>query len=117
MSKDNDLRSKLAQETAHLDSLIKGDESFADYLKTGFSSPSKRPMMLGYILAFLFTAALLFCGYQFFLVHTRDPVFWGVCLILSFQAQTTIKLWIYIQTNKQYQSEELRRFLAAIGKF
>ncbi|RUO26871.1 hypothetical protein CWE09_09330 [Aliidiomarina minuta] len=116
MTNDDELKTMLQKETEQLDNLIHNDAELVGYLRTGFSTGMRGIMYVAYGCAILFSIALIWSAYQFFFAGTEEPVFWGVCLILSFQAQTTTKLWIYMQTNRKYQSEELRQFLKAAGK-
>ncbi len=103
---DDDIKRYLKQQSQELDSML-GD-GLTDYLKLGFASNFSGIMKLGYAIAIVLTGALFYCGYQFFIAPDEDQVFWGVLLIISFNAQVATKLWIFMQTNRNMLSKEMR---------
>jgi hypothetical protein len=103
---DDDIRHYLKQQSQELDNML-GD-GLTDYLKLGFASNFSGIMKLGYAIAIALTLALFYCGYQFFTAPEANQVFWGVLLILSFNAQVATKLWIFMQTNRNMLSKEMR---------
>jgi len=108
MTFEQKIKHDLATQAEKLDALMHENNSLGGYLKLGFSSEMGWMMKMGYGLAVLFSLALFYSGYHFFTAPQDEQVFWGVCLILSFQAQVATKLWIYMQTNRLYLSKELR---------
>ncbi|BCO17224.1 hypothetical protein KUC3_00810 [Alteromonas sp. KC3] len=103
---DDDIKHYLKQQSQELDNML-GD-GLTDYLKLGFASNFSGIMKLGYAIAIALTLALFYCGYQFFTAPEVNQVFWGVLLILSFNAQVATKLWIFMQTNRNMLSKEMR---------
>jgi len=103
---DDDIKHYLKQQSQELDNML-GD-GLTDYLKLGFASNFSGIMKLGYAIAIALTVALFYCGYQFFAAPEANQVFWGVLLILSFNAQVATKLWIFMQTNRNMLSKEMR---------
>ena len=103
---DDDIKHYLKQQSQELDNML-GD-GLTDYLKLGFASNFSGIMKLGYAIAIALTVALFYCGYQFFTAPEVNQVFWGVLLILSFNAQVATKLWIFMQTNRNMLSKEMR---------
>jgi len=103
---DDDIKHYLKQQSQELDNML-GD-GLTDYLKLGFASNFSGIMKLGYAIALALTVALFYCGYQFFTAPEVNQVFWGVLLILSFNAQVATKLWIFMQTNRNMLSKEMR---------
>ncbi|QDG35991.1 hypothetical protein FJN13_14740 [Alteromonas mediterranea] len=78
------------------------------YLRMGFAFDYPTIMKLGYAMAIIFSVLLFFCGYQFFTADKNSELFWGVCFVVSVNAQVTVKLWIYMQTNHNIVMNELR---------
>ena len=68
---------------------------FADYFKLGFTSGTL--VKIGYGLAVILSVLFLFTGYKFMTATEADQIFWGVFLILNFNAQVAVKLWIFSQ--------------------
>ena len=61
------------------------------------------------VMAVVLTAVIFWCGYQFVVASPEQQLFWGVWLILAFQAQVAIKLWIFMETNRNHTAREIRR--------
>ena len=109
------LKADLAEQAKALDTLMSEDNSLAGYMKMGFETPLSWLVKIGYVIAILLSIVMFFCGYQFFTAAPEHEVFWGVCLMLSFNAQVATKLWIFMQTNRNYLSRELRLILLRKG--
>lgn len=103
---DDDIKRYLNQQSQELDNML--GSGLTDYLKLGFASNFSGIMKLGYVIAIALSVAMFYCGYKFFTVPASDHVFWGVLLILSFNAQVATKLWIFMQTNRNMLSKEMR---------
>lgn len=103
---DKEISDKLKQQSNELDALVSG--GLSNYLKLGFTSGFRGLMKLGYALAIVLTFVIIWCGYEFFSAPADNQIFWGVCLILSFNAQVAVKLWIFMQTNRNIISKEIR---------
>jgi len=108
MKIENKIKQDLEAQSKELDALMAESNTLSGYLKLGFSSQMSWLMKIGYALAILISAVLIYCGYRFFTALPDEQIFWGVCFIISVQVQVTTKLWIYMQTNRIYLSKELR---------
>lgn len=108
MNVDEKIKQDLLEQSKELDQLMQENDSLGGYLRLSFSSGLGWLVKIGYVLAVLLTILLIFCAYRFFTASPENEVFWGVCLILSFQAQVTTKLWIFMQSNRSYLSRESR---------
>lgn len=111
MNANNNHNPANARDLAELESLVAQSNSIFGYLKFGFGNGQSSLMILGYGLAIILSVLLFFCGYQFFTATSENEVFWGVCFVISFQAQVATKLWIYMQTNTLFLSKLLRVLL------
>lgn len=107
---NNDLDAKikhdLQAQSKELDALM-GD-GLMDYMKIGFASQFSWLMKVGYALAIILSVLMFYCGYQFLTVAPENQLFWGIWLIISFNAQVATKLWIFMHTNRNMLSRELR---------
>ena len=109
MSIDDKIKKDLAEQAQELDQMMQEKEGLGDYLKTGFRSGMKWVMVIGYIYAIVFTVLMFTFGYQFFNAEPERQIFWGVLLVLVFNALIAVKLWIFIETNRNHTSKEIRR--------
>lgn len=108
MNIDEKIKQDLLEQSKELDELMKDNDSLSGYLGASFSSGLGWLVKIGYVLATLLSILLFYCAYQFFNAQPEKEVFWGVCLVISFQAQVATKLWIFMQSNRSYLSKELR---------
>jgi len=108
MKTDKQVKQDLLTQSKELDDLLKDNNSLAGYLNLGLTSSLGWLVKVAYVLAILLSILLFFCGYQFFVSTPDNQVFWGVCLIMSLQAQIATKQWIFMQSNRSYLSRELR---------
>ena len=103
---DDKITQTLQSQAKELNAMVDG--SFFDYLKHGFDRSFTGIMRLGYAIAIVLSIVMLWFGYQFFTVGPEKQLFWGVLLIMSLIAQVATKLWIFMQTNRNILSRELR---------
>lgn len=108
MNIDEQIKKDLAEQADELDKLMDQDAGLMSYLKEGFKYDIGWVVKVAYVLGFIFSVLLLFCGYKFFTATPNNELFWGVLLILSFNAQVATKLWIYMQTNRNHTAREIR---------
>ena len=103
---DDKITKTLQSQAKELDTLVDG--GMFDYLKHGFDNNFAGIMKLGYVIAIVLSMVMVWLGYQFFTAVPEEQVFWGVLLIMSLIAQVATKLWIFMQTNRNILSRELR---------
>ncbi|WP_417441516.1 DUF6768 family protein [Idiomarina sp.] len=108
MTHDDRIKKELSNASQELDELMGENEGITGYLKLGFQSSTGKLVKIGYALAVLLTFVMFFTGYRFFTAEPTEQLFWGVCLILSFNAQVATKLWIFSQSNRNFIAKEIR---------
>ena len=103
---DKEISQTLKNQAQELDAMLDG--GMFNYLKYGFDKNFAGIMRLGYAIAIVLSIVMFWVGFKFFTAMPEEQLFWGVLLILSFIAQVTTKLWIFMQTNRNILSRELR---------
>ncbi|MCP4866263.1 MAG: hypothetical protein GY897_20190 [Alteromonas sp.] len=111
---DDKIKQALQDQAKELDTLVDG--GLSDYLGQGFKGGFSSVMKLGYALAFALTGLIIFLGFRFFTAVAETELFWGVLLVLAFNAQIAVKLWIFMQTNRNIVSRELRLLELRLSK-
>ncbi len=106
---DKAIKQELARQAAELDKLMREEQGLDKLLASGFKGALRSVMVIAYTLALLLTIAILYCGYQFFTVIPERQLYWGVLLLLAFQAQVGTKLWIWLETNRSSTLREVKR--------
>lgn len=116
MSIDNDIKQQLAKQAAELDTLMREEQGLEKVLASGFKGGLGGIMTIAYILAIALAVAIFYCGYQFLTVAAEQQLFWGVLLLLAFQGQVGIKLWIWLESHRSSTLRELKRLELAVAK-
>lgn len=111
---DNDIKRELARQAAELDKLMREEQGLNKVLASGFKGGLGAVMAIAYGLAVLLAVAMFYCGYQFFTAAATEQNFWGILLLLTFQAQVGTKLWIWLETNRSSTVREIKRLELAI---
>lgn len=108
MVNDDRIKEELSSASKALDELMAENDGIKGYLKLGFQSSTGRLVKIGYALAIALSVLMFFTGYKFFTAEQSREVFWGICLLLSFNAQVATKLWIFSQSNRNFIAKEIR---------
>lgn len=116
MTLDSDIKQQLAKQAAELDKLMREEQGLDKVLASGFKGGLGTIMGIAYLFAVLLSIAIFYCGYQFFTAEPEQQVFWGVLLLLSFQAQVGTKLWIWLETHRSSTLRELKRLELTIAQ-
>lgn len=111
---DNEIKRELARQAAELDKLMREEQGLDKVLASGFKGGLGTVMVIAYVLAVLLALAIFYCGYQFLSVAPAQQPFWGILLLLAFQAQVGTKLWIWLETQRSSTLRELKRLELAI---
>ncbi|MBZ9613287.1 DUF6768 family protein [Rheinheimera maricola] len=113
---DNEIKRELARQAAELDKLMREEQGLEKLLLSGFKGGLGAIMATAYCLAILLAMAIFYCGYQFLTVPQAEQNFWGVVLLLVFQAQVATKLWIWLESNRSSTLREIKRLELAVEK-
>uniref|UniRef100_UPI0040483675 DUF6768 family protein n=1 Tax=Rheinheimera sp. TaxID=1869214 RepID=UPI0040483675 len=111
---DNEIKQELARQAAELDKLMREEQGLDKVLASGFKGGLGAVMAIAYVLAILLAVAIFYCGYQFLTVAPAQQTFWGILLLLTFQAQVGTKLWIWLETQRSSTLRELKRLELAV---
>ncbi|MFC0445163.1 DUF6768 family protein [Pseudidiomarina halophila] len=85
------------------------DTGLTGYLKAGFTSSFSWVMKVAYLLAIVLTVFIFWTGYEFFTASADEQVYWGILLLLVFNAQVATKIWIFLETGRNHTANEIRR--------
>lgn len=114
MNEDKDIVELLARKNAEIDRLMREEQGLPAVLAAGFRGGLSGLMQFAYGLAIVLALAIGYCGYRFFTAPAADLVFWGVVLLLCFQAQVGTKQWIWLETQRAGTMRELKKLQLAI---
>lgn len=114
MKEEQDIVQLLARRNAEIDRLMREEQGLPAVLAAGFRGGLSGLMQFAYGVAVVLAFALFYCGYRFITAPSADLVFWGVCLLLCFQAQVGTKQWIWLETQRAGTMRELKKLQLVI---
>lgn len=105
---------ELARQNAEIDRLMREEQGLPQVLAAGFHGGLSTLMQFAYALAVVLGLALAYCGYRFATAPAAELLFWGVLLLLCFQAQVGTKLWIWLESHRASTLRELKKLQLAV---
>ncbi|WP_199883002.1 DUF6768 family protein [Pseudoalteromonas sp. T1lg75] len=110
MNLEQQIKSELAQERQQLDGILSRDEGLFARLGQTYQGSMRRWVWLSTLLALIATAAFIYCGYRFYIAtEVGDQIFWAVWFIVGLMVQIAVKLWIFMEMNRNSIIREIKR--------
>jgi len=118
MSIDKDIEQALKQEAKQLDQILAHEPGIFTMLLNAYKGALGGWLILVGVVTFIITILLVWAGYQFFFetLTFEDKMTWGVILLLSVFAQGMLKMWTFMEMNRQSTNREIKRLELAIEK-
>ena len=113
---DKKIEQELAAQAFQLDKLMREEQGLGPMIRSGFNGGLRPLVIIAYILAILLAGAILYTGYQFLTVDSASQSYWGVLLLLAFQAQIGTKIWIWLEMNRASTMREIKRLELAVAQ-
>ncbi len=114
---DDAIRQALsAEDAAILDRVGKTPALWDAWFET-FRGPFGGLNILGSIFAFVLFGVFVLCAWRFFeAVEARDMVTWGAGAVLSFFAVGMLKLWFWMEMQKNAVIREIKRLELQVAR-
>ncbi|MDX1705358.1 DUF6768 family protein [Pseudidiomarina sp.] len=109
MSIDDKIKQDLSEQAHERDRMMAENRGLFAHLAAGFRLGMRWVMVIGYLLAILLTAAMIYTGYHFLTTAADERVLWGVLFLTALIMQVTTKLWIWTESNRKSLLLELKR--------
>jgi len=122
MNLDDKIKQSLESEAKNLDQILAHEPGIFKMLLNAFKGSLGRWMILVAIATFLITLVMFWAGYQFFFVEVSSQavmlhkIQWGVVLLLSTMVQIALKMWTFMEMNRQSAMREIKRLELTIEK-
>ncbi|NNG43154.1 hypothetical protein HJP15_09535 [Pseudoalteromonas sp. NEC-BIFX-2020_002] len=107
MNIDEKIKHSLQAEQHNLESILESDPGLFKQLIGIYKGKMRLWTILGTFFAFIFTAIFILSAYQFF--NSEQQLFWAVCFVSSLMMQIAIKLWLFMEMNRQSIMKEIKR--------
>lgn len=104
------IRDELRSRTDEVERLDLDERSLFGMMMRVFTGGLRYWAAVGMVMTLAFTALTVWSGYEFFVAadaYTR--IFWGVLAVIGFQATQALKLWFWMEMNRQATLREIKR--------
>lgn len=113
---DDRIKAALDAESSEMMADLKQDEGLFRIMANSFKGSLGRWMILVYFFVLGFFGLAVWTGIEFFQAITAyERIFWGVGLILFANAVGMLKMWVWMDINRQSTSIEIKRLEVVIA--
>ena len=117
MTIDDRIRRELERQGSEIDRAGFDENSLFGMLGRVFTGNLRRWAAFGMLLTLAFVALTAWCGYGFFTATgTGDRVFWGLPALAALHAVSTLKLWFFMEMNRNSVIREVKRVEIALNR-
>lgn len=117
MSIDKKIQDALRSESEDLEAIVNHDPGLFTMLTNSFRGSMARWMYISSVFALFFSVAFIWCGYEFYVAEElMERVFWGVCFLAGLFIQALIKLWTFMEVNRNSLIREMKRLELLISR-
>jgi len=118
MNIDKKIKEALQQDSDNIDKMVAKEPGIFQMLFDAYKGSLGRWILIVGVVTFAVTVLMFWCGYQFFFVegNMMHKLHWGVGLLLSTMVQIAMKMWSFMEMNRQSVIRELKRIELAIER-
>lgn len=117
MNLDDRIKSELENEAKEIDQAMGETKGLFELATIPFKGGLRRWMFVVSFVIAVMTALMLLCGYRFFIAEIADErIFWGVLFVITLNVQAMLKLWTWMEINRNSVLREVKRLEIAIAK-
>jgi hypothetical protein len=117
MSIDDRFRREPERQGSEIDRAGFDEHSLVGMLWRVFTGKLRRWAAFGMLLTLAFVALTVWCGYGFFTAtDTGDRVFRGMLALAALQAVSMLKLWFFMEMNRDSVIREVKRMEIALNR-
>ena len=118
MNLDDKIKQALKMEEQEVEQILREDQGLFAQLAAVFKGNMKGWNLFGLVLATVTAIIMFYSGYQFFVNETLDErVFWGVIFIVSWTGNMGLKIYFWLEMNKNATVREIKRVELAVSRF
>lgn len=116
MNIDQKIKDALEKESQSLDTIIPPDTGLFSMLLHAYKGMLGGWIILMSVVSLVIGSVLIWSAYEFFFspLSYEAKSYWGVILLLSGMMVTAIKMWLFMEMNRQSTNREIKRLELAI---
>jgi len=117
MNLDDKIKQALKMEEQEVEQILREDQGLFAQLAAVFKGNMKGWNLFGLVLATVTAIIMFYSGYQFFVNETLDErVFWGVIFVVSWTGNMGLKIYFWLEMNKNATVREIKRVELAVSR-
>jgi hypothetical protein len=117
MNFDEQIKQSLQQQTAEVDAVLAEEKGLISMMLNAYTGKMAFWMGFASIIALITFGFAVWTGYHFFMAeNAQDTAFWGVLLVIMTSMNAAIKMWVWMEMNRQSTSREIKRLEFMIAK-
>ncbi len=117
MNLDDKIKEALKMDDTEVDMILKKEDGLFSQLLGIFQGRMMIWNVFGLILAVLTTVIMVFTGYYFFVSESLDErIFWGIISLALWTGTIGVKVWFWLEMNRNSTNREMKRLELAIAK-
>jgi len=118
MNIDEKITQELKKESQQLDEILAHEPGIFKMLANAFKGSLGRWMILVGLFTFVITLVMFWAGYHFFfeLGDIGSKLHWAVVFLFTAMLQIALKMWSFMEMNRQSMLREVKRLELAVDK-
>ncbi|MEX0902804.1 MAG: DUF6768 family protein [Pseudohongiellaceae bacterium] len=117
MNLDDCIKRELESEAKEIDQAMGETKGLFELAASPFKGGLRRWMFVVSFVIAVMTVLMLWSGYRFFIAESAEErIFWGVWFIITLNGQAMLKLWTWMEINRNSVLREIKRLEIAIAK-
>lgn len=119
MNIDKKIQQELKEEANQLDNILAHEPGVFNMLLNAYKGSLGAWIVIVSIVTLCVSAIMVWAGYQFFIGEAKGlehQVYWGVVLLVSVVIQVALKMWTFMEMNRQSTLREIKRLELMIEK-
>jgi hypothetical protein len=117
MNLDDKIKQALKMDANEIEEVLSNDKGLFAQLGGVFRGSMRFWNFFGMALAVIIAALMFWSGYHFFTGQTQDErLFWGVLLLAFLTGTMGLKIWFWLEMNRNTTSREIKRLELAIAQ-
>ena len=112
MNIDNKIKQELEEEAQQLDAMLINQPGIFNMLANAYKGALGGWMVVVTLVALVVTVVLCWAGYEFFMTNVDfigPKLYWGVILTIAIIILIALKMWVFMEMNRQSTVREIKR--------
>ena len=112
MNIDDKIKQELEQEAQQLDAMLAGQPGIFNMLANAYKGALGGWVVVVTLVALVVTGVLCWAGYEFFMTKVDfigPKLYWGVILTIAIIILIALKMWVFMEMNRQSTVREIKR--------